>query len=224
MKQVLLISGCSLALLAGVVVAQAQSADQGPVVQNSQAMAAADQAGAKPVAIRQQIQDQMTKAGYTDVTVTPSSFYVRAKDKKGDPVAMVIGPDSVMEVTEIPSVSVQSGVEKPLSNAELDAFLQQYGQGSTLTLPQADTAAEARFSALDLKHTGKVDQKELVPAGVDVQDFNAVNPDKDTTLEKDEYLNLVRKKFNLADQQHREALTKSELSTPAGQTLLRLLH
>ncbi|RYB01336.1 hypothetical protein [Lichenibacterium ramalinae] len=109
MKQVLLISGCSLALLTGVVGAQAQSADKGPVVQNSQAMATADQDGAKPIAIRQQIQDQMTKAGYTEVTVTPSSFYVRAKDKKGDPVAMVIGPDSVMEVTEMPAPKTSAG-------------------------------------------------------------------------------------------------------------------
>ena len=109
MKQVLLISGFSLALLVSMVGAQAQSADKGPVVQNSQAMAATDQDSTKPVAIRQQIQDQVTKAGYTDVTVTPSSFYVRAKDKKGDPVAMVIGPDSVTEVTEMPAPKTSSG-------------------------------------------------------------------------------------------------------------------
>lgn len=108
MRQAFLATGSALALLAGMVSAQAQSADKGPVVQNSQAMAAADE-NAKPMNIRQQIQDQMTKAGYTDVTVTPSSFYVRAKDKKGDPVAMVIGPDSFTEVTELPAAKIPSG-------------------------------------------------------------------------------------------------------------------
>lgn len=104
-------SACSLALLASVSGAGAQSADKGPVVQNSQAMEAADQASMMKAPIRQQIQDQMTKAGYTDVTVTPSSFYVRAKDRKGDPVAMVIGPDSITEVTELAPPKSASGAE-----------------------------------------------------------------------------------------------------------------
>ena len=102
MRQALLVAGVSLALLPGVVAAQAQSADKGPVVQNSQAMQAADQSDMPHMSMRQQIQTQMTRAGLTDVTVTPSSFYVRAKDKKGDPVAMVIGPDSFTEVMEVP--------------------------------------------------------------------------------------------------------------------------
>lgn len=93
----------ALALSFGVVGAQAQSADKGPVVQNSNAMQSADQTDMAHMNMRQQIQSQMTKAGFTDVTVTPSSFYVRAKDKKGDPVAMVIGPDSFTEVTEVPA-------------------------------------------------------------------------------------------------------------------------
>lgn len=51
--------------------------------------------------LKQQLQDQLAKAGYTSVQIMPSSFYVQAKDKKGDPVAMVIGPDSFTEVTEV---------------------------------------------------------------------------------------------------------------------------
>ena len=109
MKKVLTTAGFGLALALGVSCAQAQSADKGPVVQNSNAMSAADQADMTKMPIRQQIQDQMTKAGYTDVTVTPSSFYVRAKDKKGEPVAMVIGPDSVTEVTEMAPPKATNG-------------------------------------------------------------------------------------------------------------------
>ena len=51
--------------------------------------------------LRQQLQDQLTKAGYSSIKIMPSSFYIQAKDKKGEPVAMVIGPDSFAEVTEI---------------------------------------------------------------------------------------------------------------------------
>ncbi len=82
--------------------AAAGSPDAGPVVENSKAMNADDQADMSHMNMRQQIQSQMTKVGFTDVTVTPSSFYVRGKNKQGEPVAMVIGPDSFTEVTEIP--------------------------------------------------------------------------------------------------------------------------
>ena len=51
--------------------------------------------------LSQQLRDQLTKAGYSSIKVMPSSFYVQAKDKKGDPVAMVIGPDTFTEVTEV---------------------------------------------------------------------------------------------------------------------------
>lgn len=102
MKAFLILTGSCLAMLSVVPAAQAQAADKGPVAQNSNAMAAADQPDASTTNIRRQIQDQLTKNGYTDVTVTPSSFFVHAKDKKGDPVAMVIGPESVTEVTEMP--------------------------------------------------------------------------------------------------------------------------
>ena len=68
MRSSVLVARSSLLLLIGVVHVQAQSADKGPVVQNSQAIASADQDGTKLMNIRQQIQDQMTKVGYTDVS------------------------------------------------------------------------------------------------------------------------------------------------------------
>ena len=110
MTKTLLGVGSALVLLAGVGAANAATTpavDAGPVVQNSRAMAATDQMPA--MNMRQQLQDQMTKAGYTDVTVTPSSFYIHAKNKQGDPVAMVIGPESFTEVTEIPAPKTATG-------------------------------------------------------------------------------------------------------------------
>ena len=102
MKRLIVTTSSALLLLTGAATAnaaQTPAVDAGPVIQNSQAMEAADTL--KPMNIRQQIQSQLTKAGYTDVNITPSSFYVRAKNKQGNPMAMVIGPDSFTEVTEV---------------------------------------------------------------------------------------------------------------------------
>jgi hypothetical protein len=48
----------------------------------------------------QRLRDDLSKAGFTDIKIMPSSFLVRAKDSQGNPVMMVINPDSVTEVTE----------------------------------------------------------------------------------------------------------------------------
>ena len=46
-----------------------------------------------PAHISQRLRDDLTKAGFTDITIMPSSFLVRAKDSQGNPVMMVINPD-----------------------------------------------------------------------------------------------------------------------------------
>jgi hypothetical protein len=51
--------------------------------------------------IQQQVQNNLTQAGYTDIKIMPESFLVRAKDKSGNPVMMVINPDSVTEITDL---------------------------------------------------------------------------------------------------------------------------
>jgi hypothetical protein len=50
--------------------------------------------------IRQQVENNLKQSGFTDIKVMPESFLVRAKDKSGNPVMMVINPDSMMAVTE----------------------------------------------------------------------------------------------------------------------------
>ncbi len=61
-----------------------------------------------PAAIRQQIQTDLSQAGFTDIKMMPESFLVRAKDKRGNPVMMVINPDSVTASTEIPGQGKQT--------------------------------------------------------------------------------------------------------------------
>jgi hypothetical protein len=117
MKPTALVTTVAIALLAGTFTARAAEtpdakpatpAYAAPVIADADAMKAADEL--HHTNMRQQLQDQLTKAGYTSVKITPSAFFVQAKDKKGDPVAMVIGPDSFTEVTDLlskPSVTAQ---------------------------------------------------------------------------------------------------------------------
>jgi hypothetical protein len=48
----------------------------------------------------QKLHNDLAKAGFTDITIMPAAFLVRAKDSQGNPVMMVINPDSVTEVME----------------------------------------------------------------------------------------------------------------------------
>lgn len=48
----------------------------------------------------QEIQSKLQQDGFTDVRVVPGSFLVSAKDKHGDPVTMIIGPNSMLVMTE----------------------------------------------------------------------------------------------------------------------------
>ena len=73
-----------------------------------------------PNHISQRLRDDLTKAGFTDITIMPSSFLVRAKDSQGNPVMMVINPDSFTEVTQQAEPSV-SGAIKGEPNSAIPA-------------------------------------------------------------------------------------------------------
>jgi hypothetical protein len=123
MNRILAATGLAITLVAGSAVAQAANTTSNtsntpsyaaPVIADADAMKAADEL--HHTNIRQQLQDQLTKAGYTSVKITPSSFFVEAKDKKGNAVAMVIGPDSFTEVTEVsPKSSGETAQQAPMT-------------------------------------------------------------------------------------------------------------
>ena len=50
------------------------------------------------------------------------------------------------------------------------------------------------------------------------------DPDKDKTLDKNEYLALAEKRFKAADKDNDGTLDKKELNSPAGRALRRLLQ
>lgn len=54
-----------------------------------------------PGALQQDVRNDLEKAGFTDIHVMPSSFLVRAKDKTGRPIMMLINPDSVTEIAGV---------------------------------------------------------------------------------------------------------------------------
>jgi hypothetical protein len=64
---------------------------------------------APPAHITQRLRNDLSKAGFTDIKIMPSSFLVRAKDSEGNPVMMVINPDSMTEVTERPVSGTMKG-------------------------------------------------------------------------------------------------------------------
>jgi hypothetical protein len=61
-----------------------------------------NQTGAPSTAsVAAQIRKNLESAGFKNIKLMPSSFLVRAEDKDGNPVMMVINPDSVTAVSEI---------------------------------------------------------------------------------------------------------------------------
>jgi hypothetical protein len=88
----------SAALVQGTAFAQSGTgaADKSNLNQSAQSL---------PQELKQKLENQ----GFSDVQVVPGSFIVSAKDKDGDPVNMVIGPNSLTMFT-ISSASSSSGL------------------------------------------------------------------------------------------------------------------
>jgi hypothetical protein len=83
------------------------------------AMDSAQTADAQGPHMSQKLHDDLTKAGFTDISIMPQSLLVRAKDAQGNPVMMVINPDSLTEVTD-KSEAAGAGMkpkEAPLAGA-----------------------------------------------------------------------------------------------------------
>ncbi len=112
----IVIGGAIAAVIALPAVAQTNSANQNsdPAVTGSTFSQTQN-----PPALRQQVQQNLSKAGFTDIKIMPESFLVRAKDPNGNPIMMVINPDSVAAVTYAPSNTNNSNgtASNPSSNS-----------------------------------------------------------------------------------------------------------
>lgn len=103
MRSIILAAAVTMTL-AVPAIAQTNSANQ-----NSNPTATSPTSGqgqnqnTSPTALRQQVQQNLSKAGFSDIKIMPESFLVRAKDPNGNPIMMVINPDSVAAVTYAPN-------------------------------------------------------------------------------------------------------------------------
>jgi len=70
--------------------------------------------------IGQRLRQNLLASGFTDIQLMPSSFLVRAKDRDGNPVMMVINPDSITAVTEIGSGN-PAGQNRPSTTGQGNA-------------------------------------------------------------------------------------------------------
>ena len=82
------------------------------------AMDSAQTTDAQGPHMSQKLHDDLTKAGFTDISIMPQSLLVRAKDAQGNPVMMVINPDMLTEVTQQGTPgAVAKPKEAPLAGA-----------------------------------------------------------------------------------------------------------
>lgn len=63
----------------------------------------------KPQSLPQEIRQKLQRDGFTNIRVVPSSFLIQAKDKDGDPVTMMIGPNSMTMLTRVDSGNSTTG-------------------------------------------------------------------------------------------------------------------
>ncbi len=93
--------------------------------------------------LRQELRDDLDKAGFTNVRVMPGSFLVKAKDRSGQPVAMIISPDSITEVVDEGSVGgTATGTEATNDRANSDNAQMESGGtesgGTFISVPVSD--------------------------------------------------------------------------------------
>ena len=92
--------------------APGQQAKASPDASSTQTTMSANAEQGQHGSLRQQLQSQLSSAGFTDIKIMPSSFYIQAKDKKGNAVAMVVGPDSFTEVTQVGGNSASASAQQ----------------------------------------------------------------------------------------------------------------
>src|ERR1700674_429453 len=82
--------------------------------------------------------------------------------------------------------------------------------------------ASSPFDRLDTDKDGTLDANEL-RGRLSKQDFQANDPDHDSTLTKDEYLAIVEQRFKSADANHDGKLKIDELTSAPGAVLVKLI-
>ncbi len=102
----------------------------------------------KQQSMQSRVKANLEQAGFTDVRIMARSFLVQAKDTEGNPVMMVINPDSVTSVTELSGERQSSGESTTtgaaasadrLSSAQRHALWESLGSQAKGTTPAGFT-------------------------------------------------------------------------------------
>lgn len=151
--------------------------------------------GQNPANIRQQVRQNLAAAGFTDIKVMPESFLVRAKDRSGNPVMMIINPDSVTAVTALNGTT--SGKSMPGSQA-LNLTKQQKQTIAQIVASQPAEQAPPNFQP-------SIGQK--VPGSVALKSFpSSAESELPTSLQGDQYAKLDNNDIIIVDPSSREVI------------------
>jgi hypothetical protein len=113
-----LIVAASALILSGGVACAATTGSTAPANGQSQANAQTNPGPATKV--RQELEQNLAKAGFTDIKIMPESFLIRAKDKDGNPMMMVVNPDSMTAVEAIGANNSNSKSNSASNNSNSD--------------------------------------------------------------------------------------------------------
>jgi hypothetical protein len=87
-----------------------------------------------PISLKQHLKENLVQSGFANVTIMPESFIIHANDPQGNPVTMVVSPDTIA------AVEVARASSKTMSGRSV-------GEREPMFLPGAvRDAAKASFS------------------------------------------------------------------------------
>jgi hypothetical protein len=177
----------SLILAAGLTLALAAPS----LAQNSQGQ----MSGQNPANLRQQVRQNMAAAGFTDIKVMPGSFLVRAKDKSGNPVMMIINPDSVTAVT---ALTANTSGNSMASSRPLDLTQQQKQKIAQMVASQLAEKVPPNFQP---------SIGEKVPSSLTLKSFpSSAESELPALLRGDQYAKLDNNNIIIVDPSNRQVV------------------
>jgi Protein of unknown function (DUF1236) len=181
MRSFILAASLTLALAAPAFAQQSQG--QNPM------------SGQNPVNVRQQVRQNLAAAGFTDIKVMPESFLVRAKDKSGNPVMMIINPDSVTAVTALSATTSGNGTS---GSQALDLTQQQRQKIAQIVSSQPAEQAPPNFQP---------SIGEKVPSSLTLKSFpSSAQSALPASVKDDQYAKLDNNNIIIVDPTNREVV------------------
>ncbi len=128
-------------------------------------------------------------------------------------VLLLLSGIGLLTVTTPTSARISSAAILHMLDTDNDA---------TVDIAEANRAGAAVFDRLDSDKDGTLDIDEL-SGRLAKDEIEAGNPDHKETLTKDEYLAIVDLRFKGVDLSHDQKLDIQELSSPSGESLVKLI-